>query len=312
MSVRSSLYYRRGAGGKVAIEDMAQSTGQRFFVSSGTGTDGTAYGFTPDRPFATLDYAVGKCTASKGDIIYLMPGHAESLATATSAAVDIAGISIIGIGSGSLTPTFTLATATTATIAVTAADVTIRNIKVISDLADVAAGITASAAADGLTVEDCWFTDGGLTKELVIGILLATGCDNVLIRNNRFYTTISAETGGCASAISFAGTTANSRIIGNFAHGHYTVACLDNATAAALEILIEGNRLINIDTGAGLAASLFANTTGLMINNVVIGAKNNTVPISDVSNTCCAQNWGADVLGAVKAIDTPTTAASYT
>lgn len=107
MSVRSSLYYRRGSGGKVAIEDMSVSTGKRFFVDSGNSAaaDDSTAGFTPDKPIATLAYAVSACTANKGDIIYLMPGHNENIADA-QIAIDKAGVSVIGMGSGTLRPRF--------------------------------------------------------------------------------------------------------------------------------------------------------------------------------------------------------------
>ena len=36
----------------------------------------------PDAPFLTLDYAVSQCTASKGNVVYLMPGHAETISSA--------------------------------------------------------------------------------------------------------------------------------------------------------------------------------------------------------------------------------------
>ena len=36
------------------------------------------------RPFSTVDYATGRCTASRGDIIMVMPGHAESIASASA------------------------------------------------------------------------------------------------------------------------------------------------------------------------------------------------------------------------------------
>jgi hypothetical protein len=298
MSVRSSLYYRRGAGGKVAIEDMSNSTGSRLFVDSAAGSDSTGYGFTPDKPLATLDYAVGNCTPSKGDVIYLMPGHAETLTASVTCTLDVAGIQVIGIGIGNLIPTFTLGTDATATLSVTAASVLIRNLKIISDVADQAVGITASNAADGLVVEDCWFTDGGLAKELVIAIQIAAACDKVLLRRNRFYTTTTAETGGCASAIKLVGESAQSRILDNIAMGHYTVACLDAGTAAQTNVLIMGNAMVNIDTEAGLAYKGHASSTNLLAYNCWAGTKNNTEPVTGVNASYCLENYGIDAVSA--------------
>ena len=298
MSNRTSLFYRRAVGGKVAIEDMVACTGARLFVHSGTGTDASGYGFSPDTPLATLDYAVGLCTASKGDIIVLMPGHAESKSvTGNIALLDIAGVQVIGQGDGSLIPTFTLGHAT-ATMSVSAANCRIKHIKIISDIADCAVGLTAAATADGLIVEDCIFTDGALAKELVIGISIAAACDNVIIRDNYFYTTISAETGGCASAIKLVGESAGSKILGNFALGHYTVACIDAGTAASNAVLIRDNVMANIDTDAGLAYKGHASSINVLAYNVFAGSKNNTEPVSTVTASYCGENYGVDAAAA--------------
>ena len=74
---RTELFVRKQPGGIFSVENNAPpfGTGERFYVHSVTGTDQTGSGKNPDNPVATLDYAVGLCTASKGDIIYLMPGQ---------------------------------------------------------------------------------------------------------------------------------------------------------------------------------------------------------------------------------------------
>ena len=86
-------------------------------------------------PFATIDYAIGKCTANHGDVIYVLPGHAETLATAGAITADIAGISIIGLGNGTLKPKLTLS-ATGSTIAISADNVTIKDIIIIHIMAE--------------------------------------------------------------------------------------------------------------------------------------------------------------------------------
>lgn len=303
MSVRSSLYYRRGAGGKVAIEDMAVSTGKRLFVHSGTGTDGSAYGFTPDKPLATLDYAVGLCTASKNDIIYLMPGHAESIAGATGALLDIAGVQVIGIGQGTLRPKFTLGTATAATISVTAANVRIRNIAVLSDLADVAAGITLANTADGAIIEDCLFYDTAVDKELKIAISVAAACDGIVIARNQFRSWTAAATGATTEAIALAGESAGSIIIDNFIYGHYVDACIDASTAGATYLQILGNRMVNIDTDAGLAFNGHATTTGVMIGNHCFGTKATVHPIAGVNAMYLSENYANDAVATSAILD---------
>lgn len=134
--------------------------GKVFWVSNAStamlsnqraGSDGNDGSF--NAPFATLDYAVGQCVASRGDIIFIKPGHTETVSSATALALDVAGVAIIGLGTGSLRPTFTLNTATTATIGVSAANVALKNIRISANFADIVAAVT-TANAPYFTMED--------------------------------------------------------------------------------------------------------------------------------------------------------------
>ena len=116
-----------------------------LFVHSGTGSNASGNG-TKESPLASLDYAVGRCTASKGDVIVLLPGHTETLSSATALALDVAGVDILGLGQGSLRPTFTLDTATTTTIGVTAANVSLSNCIFTANFADIVAFFTLTNA----------------------------------------------------------------------------------------------------------------------------------------------------------------------
>ena len=124
------------------------TTGSVFFVDSNTGSNSND-GKSPDTALATLDYAIGKCTASKGDIIYLMPGHAE---TTTAIAIDVAGVSIKGIGRGSARPTITATTGASDLIDITAAGTYMENVLLVG----AASGCTALidiASADNTFVK---------------------------------------------------------------------------------------------------------------------------------------------------------------
>src|SRR3972149_2755330 len=108
---RTELFARKQPGGVFTVEDFKNIPGEVFFVHSGTGTNGAGYGKNPDAPVATLDYAVGLCTADKGDVIFVMPGHAENIGSATACVLDVAGIKVIGCGYGTLRPTLSITTA---------------------------------------------------------------------------------------------------------------------------------------------------------------------------------------------------------
>jgi len=120
---------------------------------------------TFQRPFSTLDFAVGECTASRGDIIIVKPGHSETLSSATALAMDVAGVTVLGLGTGTLRPKFILDTATTTTIAVSVANVTFKNIVFSANFADIADLFTLTAT--NFTCEDCEFTQEATNMNFV-------------------------------------------------------------------------------------------------------------------------------------------------
>lgn len=121
---RTSIFSRKQSGGVYAIEDLGNSTGERFFVdSSGSATNP---GTNPDAPISTIDAAIAKCTAGQGDIIYVMPGHAETVTAAIT--MDVAGVSIIGLGEGGLRPIVTPNGVIDA-VTITAADCRVENVE---------------------------------------------------------------------------------------------------------------------------------------------------------------------------------------
>lgn len=120
---------------------------------------------TYNQPFATLDYAVGRCQPSAGDIIMLMPGHSETLSSATALALDVAGIAIVGLGSGTLRPKFILDTATTTTISVSAANISVKNCIFSANFADIAELFTPTAVE--FHCEDCKFTQEAVNMNFV-------------------------------------------------------------------------------------------------------------------------------------------------
>jgi len=128
--------------------------GSVFWVDSTTGSNGNRG--TYDRPFATIDYAIGMCTAGKGDIIFVRPSHTEAVSAAGGIACDVSGVAIVGLGKGSLRPTITFGTADTATITVSAAGVTMHNLRIIANFADIARMINITS--NGFHADSLEFT----------------------------------------------------------------------------------------------------------------------------------------------------------
>ena len=68
-------------------------------VGGSNGNDGSYR-----KPFGTIAGALTKCLANRGDIIYVMPGYTETVATAGALDLNVAGVKIIGLGDGVIAP----------------------------------------------------------------------------------------------------------------------------------------------------------------------------------------------------------------
>ena len=177
--------YPNGWANGVIINGMPLLTlypGKQFWVnnsgvipSGGIGGSDSNDG-TYLRPFSTIDAAIGKCTASRGDIICVMPGHAENVASAGAIACDVAGVAIVGLGSGTLRPTISYITAATASITVSAANVTLHNLLLNANVADVTNAINVTEAS--LTVSRCEFKEAGADLNFIDYIHASSTTDN--------------------------------------------------------------------------------------------------------------------------------------
>lgn len=150
------------------------TTGTIFYVDANHSfsVNNAQKGKDPDSPLATIDFAIGLCTANKGDIIVVMPNHAETISAAAGIVSDIAGIRVIGIGHGSQMPKVTLDTATTTDIDIEADDVVWENIELVANFADIAHCFDVSAK--NFHVVDCKFTDAATNMNFVDYIVTST------------------------------------------------------------------------------------------------------------------------------------------
>lgn len=139
------------------------TTGSYFFVSSVTGSNGNN-GKTPSTPVATIDKAMSLCTADKGDVVVVMPGHVETITTAGGLDLDVAGVTVVGIGTGSLMP-YVKHDAAAADVDIDAANITIRNIKFVASFADVA--ISVDVNGKNCWLDGCQWEDEGANLNFV-------------------------------------------------------------------------------------------------------------------------------------------------
>lgn len=151
-----------------------------YYVDSGSGSD-TNDGRDPGAPMATIDAAIARCTAGLGDIILVQPGHSETLAAAIT--VDVADVSIIGVGEGTNRPQLTVAFAGDG-ITITAANARVENLYF--NEATAAATSDINIAAANAVVKGCHFDAGANDDELIT--ITADG-DGALIEDSEFVVT---------------------------------------------------------------------------------------------------------------------------
>ena len=152
------------------------TTGNVYHVDSGADTaDDDNAATNPKQPAATLDGAIGKCTANNGDVILVAPGHSETISAAAAITFDVAGVTVIGMGVGNSRPTITLDTAATTDIDVTAADVQIHNMIFSMNYADIVEGFDLSAS--GFVVNKCRFV-ATATNMNFVDLIKGTTTDN--------------------------------------------------------------------------------------------------------------------------------------
>lgn len=161
----------------------------------------------------TLAAALPRCKAGCGDVIYILPGHAENVTSATALAGLVANTKIIGLGEGRERGTFTW-TVAAASWAVTVANVKIQNL--ILNMEGGTTGTTTTApltltSATGFKLIGCdirMATDA--SNKVAIGITVTTSSFVEILANRIF----GATAGEVTTAIRVVGSN-NLRLVGN-------------------------------------------------------------------------------------------------
>ena len=246
--------------------------GEVFYVNNSsvlsdggiTGSDGNVGTFK--EPFKTIDYAVGQCTADRGDIIMVMPGYTQTITNATDIALDVDGIAIVGMGLGSMRPTITYGTNATANILFSGDNMSIYNIMFQSNKVDVASALTASGTPTDFTVEQCEFRDtGGALGFLVCvtGVATANATDGLHFNKNHI---LGLDATTATHAISLLEVSNHVKIQDNWClHPAITNngVLMQASTFDHLDMIISNNKVFNPGTGSTGGIAVEAAGTGL-------------------------------------------------
>lgn len=257
--------------------------------------------------FSTIDAAIGACTTNAGDTIYVLPGHTEAV-TSTSIALDVAGVSIIGLGSGSLKPTLTFG-ATDSAINVTAANGKFQNLRITAGIGDVVTAFLHATAAQNTVYEDIEFAAGAGTYNFINQYTLGAANISDGCRWVRNYLR-TADTGQLALAVTAAAHN-DLKFYDNYVvHAAAAAGLLTAGAAELLGLDVRGNFVQTGQTDGSVGVLVITTGTassGRIVDNdmkTADAAANVAIPIA--SKVYTARNYiaGADEVGTVIAVGT--------
>lgn len=218
------------------------------------------------RPMATIDAAINRCTANADDVILVAPGHAETIAGATTLVPDVAGVNIYGLGRGAKRPTLTF-TATTSKIVVSGANTLIKNLLITtSGVVDVVLGVHVTGA--GVVLEDVEIVESGATSQFVLPLHVAAAGCKVL-----GYTFRGAAGDATVTGLRMSGAdrleVAGCHIYGAFQGSADATGAIQSLTTANLRVNIHHNQVENLDGTSEAGIVFVATDTGFVWENFI-------------------------------------------
>ena len=273
MATRTPLFNRVQPGGVYTISDLKEHPGDIWFVDSGVGVNGAGYGQNPDAPCATLDYAVGLCTANNGDVIYVMPGHAETIVADSGVDIDVAGVKVIGLGWGASRPTFTFTTATTADFKLAAASVHVENILFLGGI-DALTGPIEISGADCKLI-NCEYRD--VTGQATDVLTTVNNADRLLIDGFRL---IGAAAAGGNSGIFLDGCD-DAEIRNFYLYGNFAVGAIDLRTTPSSRVNIHDGKIWTANAADIAIVDTITTSTGWIGPNLQIMLTDNAANITE-------------------------------
>ena len=264
------------------------TTGNLWFVDSGASSGGN--GLSPEGAVTTIDAAINLATASNGDIIIVMEGHAENIAAAAGIALDVIGLTIVGLGRGRSRPVITFITDVAASFNISAASNHVENLVLVNGIDAQTAMVNISAA--DVVIKDCEIQVSDGSTATLLGILTTDAADRLLLENNWFH-----GSAAVTAAIRIVGTddtvVCRNRVTGPYA----TTGAIEQVTTAGARHIYEGNTIFNSTAdGNNKGLVIKSDTTGAVINNRMF-IIDSTCPSP---STAAGMHWGGNYhIGAV-------------
>lgn len=240
-------------------------TGDVFFVDNGNpnSSDTPGQGIDTSAPFKTINFGSSQCAPNNGDVVLVLPGHNESITSATSLVMGVEGVVVIGVGVGLSRPILDFDN-TAGSIEMDAANCRLSNMIL-------RASVTATVVAINVDADDCEIDNLTFTFEATgddfITMMDVDGVDRSYVHDNVFRT--QPSTAGAGEAIRV-DDTVNARIENNRFSGQWADAVISMEGALSSEITIKDNVIYNSDTSVynGISTGTLSSTGIVAGNNV--------------------------------------------
>ena len=256
--------------------------GNTYYLDSNATNKGDTdrHGFGTTFPFATLSYAISRMRDNVGDVLFIAPGHAETIGAPLS--INKEGIKIIAEGVGDNRATFTFDTDTAAGLTIDADNVHIRGCRFLNDIDAQVAMIDIRNAY--CTLLDCEFYEGTAKQPLTYILLSAATSDRCTIEGCK----IIGRTAGANSGIKIGAALDGLRIQGCTILGDFADAGVHNPTGNVATNLTILDNLIGNDQTGDHAIELVSACTGIIARNVLYG--DTSAAVLDPGSCRCFNN----------------------
>jgi hypothetical protein len=260
------------------------ANGNTFWVDSVRGSNGNKGTFT--QPLASIDYAVGLCTANQGDTIIVAAGHTETVITASGLTLDVAGITIICMGNGSNGATISIGGVVGASMVVSAANVTLVNPRFVAAL-DALTGPISITGANFTLLNGKWYD--APAKAATNCIVATTAATELKIDGWKYF----ASTTGTQKVSNITLTAVASPVLSNISiSGDFSTGNINNATTACTDVRLENVFVKNSNATPKPGIVIQAGNSGIA-KSVDVRIASGTTFVSNVSGL----NWDNNCLG---------------
>lgn len=245
------------------------------FVRSTGAQDGEDHFANSGMLVSTLNAGLARCRSGMGDIVYVLPGHTENVATADAMSSLVAGTQIISAGRPGATnnPTLTW-TAAAATFLLDVADVSIIGMNLnFAGVADCAAPITVTGAGCSMLGNHIILQDDAVSFQCAKGVTVSTGAHQFLFAGNTMLSDSEDDDANVAGgAINIGAAVEGNKIVGNvisYACVGDTVGIID-VTGTVVNLLVADNLIRQLASNAAFGIILDAGTGWCVRNQIRI------------------------------------------